>query len=53
MIQLSQTLKRDFLKNLSTTLDKNFTRPVSDTTDHCQIATFQGKVNSISEFSKK
>ena len=37
MIQLSQTLKLEFLKNPSLTLDKNFTRPVSDTTDHCQI----------------
>ena len=51
MIQLSQTLKLEFLKNPSLKLDKNFTRPVSDTTDH--QTTFQGKVNSISEFSKK
>ena len=43
MIQLSQTLKLEFLKNPSLTLDKNFTRPVSDTTDHCQIGDISGK----------
>ena len=43
MIQLSQTLKWDFLKNLSLTLGKNFTGPVSDTTDHCQIGYISGK----------
>ena len=37
MIQLSQTLKLEFLKTPYLTLDKNCTKPVSDTTDHCQI----------------
>ena len=43
MIQLSQTLKLEFLKTPSLTLDKNFTRPVSDTTDLCQIDYILGK----------
>ena len=43
MIQLSQTLKWDFLKNPSLTLDKTFNKPVSDTTDHCQTGYISGK----------